>query len=350
MTSLAETLQQRLSQGAIRASDVMQLALYHPEEGYYRQPQGRWGWEGQDYYTALDCGPLLGQTLARRFEAHWREMGAPSSYTLLEPGAGRGWLGRDILSHVSPDFLSSLTYLHRDDSPAAQREAERVLAPWISTGQAAVTSQLDTIPPFVGALFSNELFDALPAQPWRWDGHQWLQEVLTLHGSEWQPAEASEAHRWFESQTDELEAGDGSIWAEVLPSVVHDLAEKLTQGLMIAIDYGESADRLLAKGADLRRFRHHRVDGKWWEEVGQCDLTADVDFTRLQACWEQEGFHTLSHQPLSHWIRRHALLETWEATWDALPSEQKMRRVNNVLQLTLPGLLGERFRVLEAQR
>ena len=350
MTTVAEILHQRLSQGVIPAAEVMQLALYHPQEGYYRQSQNRWGFEGRDYYTALDCGPLLGQTLALRLEDNWKQLGSPSSYTVLEPGAGRGWLGRDILSHVSPSFLKTFTYLHRDDSPAAQNEAKQVLAPWIQSGRAVVTDHLDSIQPFVGAIFSNELFDALPAQPWRWDGSQWLQEVLSSEGSEWHSADAAEAGQWFASQAEDLEAGDGSIWAEGLTPLVHLLAQKLTQGIMIAIDYGESADRLLAKGADLRRYRQHQVDGKWWEDIGQYDLTADVDFTRLQACWEHEGFHTLAHQPLSHWIRRHALLETWEAVWAELPSEQKMRQTHNVLQLTLPGLLGERFRVLEGHR
>ncbi len=350
MTTLNEILHERLAGGIIPAAEVMQLALYHPREGYYRQNQDRWGFEGRDYYTALDCGPLLGQTLALRLEDNWKQLGSPSSYTILEPGAGRGWLGRDILTHVSPDFLKILIYLHRDDSPAAQNEAIKVLEPWISSGHAIITNNLESIQPFTGAIFSNELFDALAAQPWRWDGNQWLREVLSSNGSEWQVSDSAMAGEWFQSQAIDLEVGDGSIWAEELPHLVGSLAEKMTRGLMIAIDYGESADRLLAKGSDLRRYHQHQVDGKWWEDIGQCDLTADVDFTRLQACWEHEGFHCLTHQSLSYWIRRHALLETWESAWSKLPNEEKMKRINNVLQLTLPGLLGERFRVLEGQR
>lgn len=50
-------------------------------------------------------------------------------------------------------FLKTFTYLHRDDSPAAQNEAKQVLAPWIQSGRAVVTDHLDSIQPFVGAIF-----------------------------------------------------------------------------------------------------------------------------------------------------------------------------------------------------
>ena len=98
METLAELLGQRLASGVIPASEVMALALYHPVHGYYRRAEGPWGFEGKDYYTALDCGPLLGQSLALRLEAAWESLGRPTTFTVLEPGAGRGWLGRDLLA------------------------------------------------------------------------------------------------------------------------------------------------------------------------------------------------------------------------------------------------------------
>ena len=96
--SLEALLASRLMQGPLPAAEVMALALYHPEHGYYRRAAGPWGFEGKDYYTALDVGPLLGQALARRLEAAWERLGRPAVFTVLEPGAGRGWLGRDLLA------------------------------------------------------------------------------------------------------------------------------------------------------------------------------------------------------------------------------------------------------------
>lgn len=354
MNPLAARIAERAKAAPIPASEVMALALYDPEHGYYRRSEGPWGFEGKDYYTALDLGPLLGQTLALRLEAAWTRLDRPALFTVLEPGAGRGWLGRDLLSAASGDFAEALRYVHRDDNPAARRLAEVGLAPWLPSGKASFIAEGEPIAPFTGAVISNELFDALPAQPWKWDGGRWVREVLTVGGPEWHASGDEEPSAWFErvmkAKNETLEASDGSVWCEALPAVTHTLAGALERGLFLAIDYGDAAERLLAKGSDLRRFKGHTVDGKWWEDIGESDLTADVDFTRLQALLEAEGVIEAGHQELSKWVRTHAPLMAWEAEWQALPSADRVKRMENLLQLTLPGLMGARFRVLEAWR
>ena len=112
----------------------------------------------------------------------------------------------------------------------------------------------------------------------------------------------------------------------------------------------DHASRLLGKGADLRRFKGHTVDGKWWEGLGGCDLTADVDFTRLSKILEACGFKDVAHESLSRWIRAHAPLPAWESQWQELDSTARLKRMENLLQLTMPGMMGERFRVLEGWR
>ena len=350
MNPFNDLLRSRLLEGPVPAAEVMALGLYHPEHGYYRRSRGPWGFDGKDYYTALDLGPLLGQTLALRLEAAWERLDRPARFTALEPGAGRGWLGRDVLNAVSGPFAEALVYVHRDDNPAAREAAEAALEPFLRAGRARFAAETEPLEPIMGAIFSNELFDALPAQPWRWDGEGWAREVLTVAGPEWQGADPGEAGTWFASQTDGLEPLDGSVWCETLPGLVHDLASALERGLFLAVDYGESAARLLAKVADLRRFRAHSVDGKWHEDLGEADLTADVDFTRLAALLKGEGLSELSHVELSKWIRTHAPLDEWGAGWMSLPASERMQRTENLLQLTLPNMMGSRFRVLEGWR
>ena len=347
---LQTILRQRTQHGPVPAAEVMALALYDPQHGYYRRAEGPWGFEGKDYYTALDLGPLLGQTLALRLEAAWERLGRPPRFTALEPGAGRGWLGRDLLNAVSGPFAEALLYIHRDGNPAARMAAEAALAPFLSANRVRFVAEAEPLEPFIGCVFSNELFDALPAQPWRWDGERWAREVLTAAGPAWQVAEPGEAGAWFAAQSDGLEAGDGSIWCEALPDLVHTLSAPLQAGLFLTVDYGESAARLLAKGADLRRFKAHSVDGEWHEDLGEADLTADVDFTRLATLLEGEGLDELSQVELSKWIRTHAPLDAWGAAWMTLPEAERKGRMENLLQLTLPGQMGSRFRVLEGWR
>ncbi len=350
MNPLNIELDTLLAAGPLPAADVMALALYHPQHGYYRRAVGPWGFEGKDYYTALDLGPLLGQALALRLKQAWERLGRPAEFTILEAGAGRGWLGRDILNAAAGPFAASLRYIHLDDNKAARTAAEEALAPFLATGRAWFMRECECLEPFLGAVLSNELFDALPAQPWRWDGQQWVREMLTETGPEWQAHHEPMSAAWFESQNGSIESGDGSVWCESLPMVASTLANALRAGLFITIDYGDLAPRLLAKGADLRRYKGHTVDGKWWEEVGQCDLTADVDFTRLSTILEDTGLVEVAHESLSRWIRAHAPLTEWEAQWQALETAIRIKRMENLLQLTMPSMMGERFRVLEGWR
>lgn len=350
MNELAGLIRDRLRAGPLPAADFMALALYHPELGYYRRAEGPWGFAGKDYYTALDVGPLLGQALCHRLEAEWLRLDRPAAFTVLEPGAGRGWLGRDLLDAAAGPFAEALRYIHQDDNPAARRAAEAALAAHLAAGRARFAGEAERLAPFPGAVVSNELFDALPAQPWRWDGGRWVREVLTASGPEWEAADPGPAGTWFEAAARDLEPADGSVWCEALPGLVGSLAANLQRGLFLAVDYGDSAAALLGKGADLRRFRAHQVDGRWWEAPGECDLTADVDFSRLAALLEAEGLAVLGQGSLSRWIREHAPLAKWESGWQALPPRERIRRTENLLQLTMPGMLGERFRVLEAQK
>lgn len=346
MTDLSNLLQIRLAEGSVPVEEVMALALYHPAHGYYRRPEGPWGFEGKDYYTALDLGSLLGETLALRLASVWEGLGRPEVFTVLEPGAGRGWLGRDLLQAASGDFREALRYLHRDDNPAARALAREALAPF--GDRVRFVGETESLEPFVGAVISNELFDALPAQPYRFTEGRWTREVLTADGPAWEPTLEAEPLAWFTAQGDGLEEGDGSVWSPALPSVVASCVAPLQAGLFLAIDYGERADRLLDKGADLRRFKGHQVDGLWHEDLGQADLTADVDFTRLAQHLEHHGLKPEPLQNLSRWVRTHAPLAQWEQGWLDQPTEVRMARMQNLLQLTLPGMMGDRFKVLEA--
>ena len=52
----------------------MDLALYHPEFGYYARAAQRSGRAG-DFFTSVDVGPLFGELLAVQIA----EMAAPAS-------------------------------------------------------------------------------------------------------------------------------------------------------------------------------------------------------------------------------------------------------------------------------
>src|SRR5262245_5851940 len=124
----------------------MEEVLYHPRFGYYTASVPRIGSQG-DFYTSSDVDPIVGRLLAKYFV---QISSGFDDFTIVELGAGKGVLARDILSeHRFP-------YRILERSPAMRAHQESLLAgmgvEWIEGLPANLT----------GCIFSNEFFDALP--------------------------------------------------------------------------------------------------------------------------------------------------------------------------------------------
>ena len=94
MTPLTLLLREEIARGGpISFHRFMEVALYHPEHGYYRRtrrdPFGREG----DFFTAEQVQPVFGLLIAARIRTLFRDMGEPADFTVVELGAGRAMPG-----------------------------------------------------------------------------------------------------------------------------------------------------------------------------------------------------------------------------------------------------------------
>ena len=110
--------------GPITFAEFMDVALYWPDGGYYYlgDPIGGSG----DYYTSPLAHPAFGALLAVQLFQMWRLLERPSSFHVIEPGAGSGGLCRDIIAFASqlPDgFGDSLRYVCVDRGIAREEGA-----------------------------------------------------------------------------------------------------------------------------------------------------------------------------------------------------------------------------------
>ena len=69
----------------------MQLALYHPEHGYYLAPERRPG-RGGDFLTAPEASAYFGVTVARQIAECWDRLGRPERFVIREYGVDPTWL------------------------------------------------------------------------------------------------------------------------------------------------------------------------------------------------------------------------------------------------------------------
>ena len=74
----------------------MELALYHPEFGYYRSAPRRPGRPG-DFMTAPELHPFFGLTIGRHVAWWWDRLGRPDPFTVVEYGSGIGGLAYDTI-------------------------------------------------------------------------------------------------------------------------------------------------------------------------------------------------------------------------------------------------------------
>ena len=97
MNPLEELVAERIGRRrpAAASTQVMELALYDPERGFYATG-GRAGRRG-DFLTSPEVGPLFGAVLARALDGWWDELGRPDPFVVVEAGAGPGTLARTVL-------------------------------------------------------------------------------------------------------------------------------------------------------------------------------------------------------------------------------------------------------------
>ena len=289
--------------GRITFARYMELALYHPEHGYYLGPEERPGHAG-DFATAPETSPLFGRCLARQLREVWALLGQPSPFTAIEYGAGGGRLARDVLAGAheeAPDFAASLRYVLHEANAHRRAAAARALQEAGFGGQAATEAPgEEAAEPVVGAVLSNEFVDALPVHRVvmregalleryvRWDG-EWFAEELDRPSTPRLAAALVEGGvALAEGQAAEVNLAAGEWLARA--------ARRLTRGIVLTIDYGyptaELYDPKRREGTFMCYYRHTLNDDPY-ARVGRQDMTAHVDFGALERAGARAGLATL---------------------------------------------------------
>ncbi len=102
---IAESPDQRIS-----FAEFMELALYHPQYGYYARNRSQLGFRG-DFVTSVHLGNDFGELIAEQLAEIWCKLAYPNPFQLVEMGPGQGLLADTILSHLQacyPDCLGAV--------------------------------------------------------------------------------------------------------------------------------------------------------------------------------------------------------------------------------------------------
>jgi len=346
MSPLPQILRDQLAAtpaGRLPFAQVMELALYHPEHGYYGAEPRKIGRQG-DFFTSVSVGPLFGHLLAMRALQEWQALGEPEDFTIIEQGAHDGQLAEDVLSAVGDRPVS---YLIVEPNPRyreaqAKRLGDRVR--WVENLGSLRSG------PKHGFFLCNELPDAFPVHLVRWCGERWRELFVEEDGPEafrFITGEISCAELAGEVKRlpHDLEPGHTLEINLAMLAWIRDLALAAFRGSIFIADYGLDAEEFhtdsRAEGT-IRRYKQHRTDGDVLAELGECDLTAHINFTRLIAEAERHGLEKVEYDLQGRMLGRMAM--PWIKTFETKPMSVPMMR--QFQSLTHPAFLGRSFRCL----
>lgn len=393
MNALHEIIVSEIQQhGWMSFARFMELALYHPEHGYYEKEHATVGREG-DFYTSISVGSLFGELLAFQFSEWLSSMSqetenAPSkptplvepshrttgnglqttSHHIIECGAHDGQLAFDILSWMQkqrPTLFRQLEYRIIESSTHSESLQRSRLAEF--SGTVDWISDWADLPAggVRGVVFSNELLDAFPVHRVGWNSTQktWF---------EWGIGLEKEAFVWRKANLKQI--GDDRALRRIgemnLPGALLDIlpdhfttevnigaeawwksaATALYHGKLLTLDYGFRTEQFFSPeraNGTLRAYRDHRIANDPLANPGCQDLTAHVNFSFLESIAEKAGLQTEEFCSQSNFLTRIAS-EAWKPERDfGLWTPKHTRQFQT---LTHPDHLGRSFKVLVQSR
>jgi SAM-dependent MidA family methyltransferase len=294
-TFLLETLHRS---GPITFARYMELCLYHPEFGYYMQERERTGVAG-DYFTSPDLHPIFARLLGRQAIEMWGILGRPAPFTWVEMGPGRGWFARDFLRWLKtaqPELFATLEYVAVEPGPQQRLRLSARLAEDGLESKVHLLASLEELEPRTGCFFANELVDSFPVSVVTQAGGE-LKEIYVAAEGETLcerlgPVSDSNIAAAVARYASGLEEGQR---AEVnLRAVrwIRSVGQKLTQGFVITIDYGDLAEHLYTPDrprGTLMTYRRHFPSEDFYRAPGEQDLTAHVNFSALMDTGKEAG-------------------------------------------------------------
>ncbi len=289
------------SSGPIPFRRFMDLALYHPEHGYYSSGRARVGRSG-DFFTNVSVGSLFGRLLARQFCEMRSVLGQEADFTIVEQGAHGGEFAGDVISALPPGM-------------AAYRIIEPI--PTLASAQRARLAGMNVewsgnlceLSPFTGVHFSNELPDAFPVHLVVWTGAEWLERCVAVHGGGFAftdaPIESAELAAACAAIPQPLPAGYVTEVNLAARAWIVAVAQRLVRGFVLAVDYGyERAEFFTPQriAGTLSACARHRREPDPLARPGELDITAHVEFTSLIECAEAAGMRLAGFTDQHHFM------------------------------------------------
>lgn len=255
----------------------MELALYHPEFGYYmkKDPFGMRG----DFTTSPEISQMFGEIIGAWIVDAWVQLGSPIPFQIIECGAGRGTLMKDLYSVIRkiPELLNN-TQLTIVECSTVLIQKQRSLLEGLSVQWHA---SFDQIKKNASVIIGNEFFDALPISQFILQNGCWAERCVVWNDTTNNLTfdYISTAHKPILLTEAQLKHGVIYEVSELQKGFMFEMCDfiKNNDGAILLFDYGYQ----YGHGDTLQALSKHKF-ADVLSNVGENDITSHVNFGFLQ--------------------------------------------------------------------
>jgi NADH dehydrogenase [ubiquinone] 1 alpha subcomplex assembly factor 7 len=341
MSALAEIIRDRIAQqGSISVADYMELALAHPEHGYYRKqdPLGARG----DFITAPEISQIFGEMIGLWCAQIWMQMGR-GPVSLVELGPGRGTLMGDVLraTRKIPEFHDAITIHMVETSPMLAHTQylrlrhEHPRIEWLDS--------VEALPESPTILIANEFFDALPIKQFVMTEDGVRERRVAFESGEFMFVDGPAGLQLAKSGQ-AIAPGTVMEQCPAARSIMRLLAARLKAhgGAALVIDYGYFGD---AHHDTLQAMKAHSFHSVL-RDPGEVDLTAHVDFATLMGIARDGGLMVPELVTQGEFLLRMGAEMRLQALLKAAAPAQRDLLITGLQRLISPQAMGNLFKVM----
>ena len=271
-----------------------------------------------------------------------------TNFTVMEMGAGRGYLALDILNYLSkkPELYNLVNYIIVDNN--LQKNYIKELK--IHQNRLKIFNDISKLEnKFEGVVISNELFDSLPFHRVIYLNNQLNEIYVDYEGNEFKETlgvlSTAEIAEYINNYDIEL-ANSKQVEVNLLAGqILRDIANCLDRGYILTIDYGnlyeDYFDNKKINGT-FRCFYKHTINDNPYINIGYQDITADVDFSNLIQTGIKHGIDKVKYTTQGQFLVDWGILNIIERDFNKLAQS----RINSIKNLFMPGMMGNYFKVL----
>ena len=334
--------------GPITFAEFMRIALYEPGVGYYssKSPIGQAG----DYFTSPTAHPVFGFLISLQIRIMWESIGRPPKFFVVEIGSGNGLLAKDILNYIqfeNDPFKEALNYITIDRTISHSDNLSLMNLQKILSDRIPLSN-------IEGCFISNELIDAFPVHRFKIQNGTLKEIFVSLdHNRDFvEIIENPSTEKILDRISNVMPVLPENFVGEVNLDInpwVKEVSRALKRGFVITIDYGHLSNELyspIRSSGTIQTYYKHANGFSPYENIGNQDITAHVDFSQLISEGDYYGLNPIMLGTQSEYLKKMGFMKIYNTLRNTdMNLVEKQANMMGMLELIRPEGLGS-FKIL----